>query len=77
MDTYWHSCARSTQNIIKIEEEKVEKDQELAFEIRRIHGASKVTEIGALGTTDIEKDLVWQATMNDKSVETLGSKIQF
>ena len=55
----------------------MEKDQELAFEIRRIHGASKVTEIDALGSTDIEKDLVWQATMNDKSVETLGSKIQF
>ena len=35
------------------QEEKVEKYQELAFEIRRIHGASKVTviliEIGALG----------------------------
>ena len=48
MDTYWHSCAGCTQNIIKIEEEKAEKDQELAFEIRRIRGASKVTEIGAL-----------------------------
>ena len=30
------------QNIIQTEEEKVEKYQELAFEIRRIHGASKV-----------------------------------
>ena len=39
------------QNIIQTEEEKVEKYQELAFEIRRIHGASKVTPIviGALG----------------------------
>ena len=41
------------QNIIQTEEEKVEKYQELAFEIRRIHGASKVTVIpiviGALG----------------------------
>ena len=40
--------------IIKTEEEKVEKYQELAFEIRRIHGASKVTiipiVIGALGS---------------------------
>ena len=33
------------QNITRIEEEKVEKYQELAFEIRRIHGASKVTII--------------------------------
>ena len=42
------------QNIIRTEEEKVEKYQELAFEIRRIHGASKVTIIpiliGALGS---------------------------
>ena len=41
------------QNINRTEEEKVEKYQELAFEIRRIHGASKVTimpiVIGALG----------------------------
>ncbi|XP_068690191.1 uncharacterized protein [Montipora foliosa] len=33
------------QNITRTEEEKVEKYQELAFEIRRIHGASKVTII--------------------------------
>ena len=33
------------QNIVQTEEEKVEKYQELAFEIRRIHGASKVTVI--------------------------------
>ena len=33
------------QNITRPEEEKVEKYQELAFEIRRIHGASKVTII--------------------------------
>ena len=42
------------QNITRTEEEKVEKYQELAFEIRRIHGASKVTiipiVIGALGS---------------------------
>ena len=42
-------------NIIRTEEEKVEKYQELAFEIRMIHGASKVTTIpiviGALGST--------------------------
>ena len=41
-------------NIIRTEEEKFEKYQELAFEIRRIHGASKVTIIlivtGALGS---------------------------
>ena len=43
------------QNIIRTEEERVEKYQDLAFEIRRIHGASKVTVIpiviGALGST--------------------------
>ena len=33
------------QNISRTEEEKLEKYQELAFEIRRIHGASKVTII--------------------------------
>ena len=42
------------QNIIRTEEEKVEKYQDLAFEIRRIHGALKVTVIpiviGALGS---------------------------
>ena len=42
------------QNITRTEEEKVEKYQELALEIRRIHGASKVTiipiVIGALGS---------------------------
>ena len=42
------------QNITRSEEEKVEKLQELVFEIRRIHGASKVTimpiMIGALGS---------------------------
>ena len=42
------------QNIIRTEEEKVEKYQDLAFEIRKIHGASKVTVIpiviGALGS---------------------------
>ena len=41
------------QNIIRTEEKNVEKYQDLAFEIRRIHGASKVTTIpimiGALG----------------------------
>ena len=42
-----------------------EEDQELAFEIRRIHGASKVTiipiVIGALGSMSKgAKDLVWQ-----------------
>ena len=42
------------QKITRTEEEKFEKYQELAFEIRRIHGASKVTitpiVIGALGS---------------------------
>ena len=42
------------QNITRTEDEKVEKYQELAFEIRRIHGASKVLMIpiviGALGS---------------------------
>ena len=42
------------QNITRTEEDKVEKYQELAFEIRRIHGTSKVTiipiMIGALGS---------------------------
>ena len=42
------------QNITRTEEEKVEKYQELASEIRTIHGASKVTiilvVIGALGS---------------------------
>ena len=33
------------QNISRTEEEKVEKYQEVAFEIRRIHVASKVTII--------------------------------
>ena len=40
--------------VIRTEEEKVQKYQELAFEIRRIHGASKVTVIpvviGVLGS---------------------------
>ena len=42
------------QNIIRTEEVKVERYQDLGFEIRTIHGASKVTVIpiviGALGT---------------------------
>ena len=42
------------KDITRTEEEKVEKYQELAFEIRRIHRASKVTiipiVIGALGS---------------------------
>ena len=42
------------QNIIRTEGEKVEKYQDLAFEIRRIHEASKVVVmpimIGALGS---------------------------
>ena len=54
------------QNITRPEEEKVEKYQELAFEIRRIHGASKGTiipiVIGALESILKRcKDLVWQA----------------
>lgn len=43
------------QNITRTEEEKVEKYQELALEVTRIHGASKVIiipiEIGALQST--------------------------
>ena len=42
------------QNIINTEEEKVDRYQDLAFELKRIHRASKVTVlpivIGALGT---------------------------
>ena len=42
------------QSITRTEEEKVEKYLELAFEIRRVHGASKVIiipiVIGALGS---------------------------
>ena len=42
------------QNIINTEEGKVDRYQDLAFEIKRIHRASKVTVIpiviGALGT---------------------------
>ena len=42
------------QNITRTKEKKVKKYQELAFEIRRIHGALKVTiipiVIGALGS---------------------------
>ena len=42
------------QNIISTEEEKVDRYQDLAFEIKRIHRASKVTVIpiviGTLGT---------------------------
>ena len=42
------------QNIIRTEEKKVETYQDLTFEIRRIHGASKITiipnVIGALGS---------------------------
>ena len=42
------------QNITRIKEEEIKKYQELAFEIRRIHEASKVTIIpivnGALGS---------------------------
>ena len=59
----------ANQNITSTEEEKVEKYQELAFEIRRIHRASKVTiipiMIGALELSwkhvKKSKHLVWQA----------------
>ena len=47
-------AAPADQNIVRTEEEKVEEYQDLAFEIRRIHEASKVTiipiVIGALGS---------------------------
>ena len=50
------------QNIIRTEEEKVEKYQDLAFEITRIHGASNVTiipiVIGALESISKRADLV-------------------
>ena len=43
------------QNVLKTEQEKVEKYQDLAFEMKRCHGASKVSVVpivvGALGTT--------------------------
>jgi len=44
------------KNIIRTEEEEVERYQDLGFEIRRTHGASKVTiiaiVIGALGSLE-------------------------
>ena len=43
MDTYGIDIAVPVdQSIHRTQEEKVEKYQELAFEIRRVHGASKV-----------------------------------
>ena len=43
MDTYGIDIAVPVdQNIYRTQEEKVEKYQELALKIRRIHGASKV-----------------------------------
>ena len=52
--TFIDVAVPADQNITRTEKEKVEKYQELAFEIRRIHGASKVTiipiVIGALGS---------------------------
>ena len=47
------------QNIIETEEEKVERYQDLAFQIKRIHRTSKVTVIpiviGALGTISTQR----------------------
>ena len=52
--TFIDKAVPADQNITRADEEKVEKYQELAFEIRRIHGASKVIiipiMIGALGS---------------------------
>ena len=52
--TLFDIAVPADQNITRTEEENVEKYQELGFEIRRIHGASKVTiipiVIGALGS---------------------------
>ena len=42
MDTYGIDIAVLADQNIHRSQEKVEKHQELAFEIRRIHGASKV-----------------------------------
>ncbi|XP_068697681.1 uncharacterized protein [Montipora foliosa] len=57
------------QTITRTEEEKVEKYQELAFEIRRIHGASKVNNIYldwcSCKHVKRWKDLVWQANVPD------------
>ena len=55
-------CSKLAQkqykNIVKTQNEKVDSYQELAFEVKRIHQASKVsvitTVVGALGT--ISKD---------------------
>ena len=64
------------QNITRTEEEKVEKYQELAFEIRRIHGASKVTiipiVISALGS--ISKDAkTWFGKLDVQLSAILGT----
>ena len=52
--TFIDIAVPADQNNIRIEEENVEKYQELAFKMKRIHEVSKVTEIpiviGALGT---------------------------
>ena len=60
------------QNITRTEEEKVEKYQELAFEIRRIHRASKVTiipiVIGALGSIT-KSAKTWFGKLDVRSLE--------
>ena len=54
------------QNIIGTEEGKVDRYQDLAFKIKRIHRASKVRVIpiiviGALGTVSKNRNLAWEA----------------
>ena len=55
------------QNIISTEEEKVDRYQDLAFEIKRIHRASKVTVIpiviGTLGTVS-RKTKSWHGKLD-------------
>ena len=57
----------AAQNITRTKEETVEKYQELAFEIRSIHGASKVTiipiVIGDLGSISTGSK-TWSGKLN-------------
>ena len=63
------------QNIISTEEEKVDRYQNLAFEIKKIHRASKVTVIpiviGALGTVS-KNAKSWQGK-SDVAILAIGT----
>ena len=60
-------AVQADQNVINAEEEKVARYQELAFEIKRIHRASKVIVIpiviGALGTVS-KNAKIWHGKLN-------------